>query len=54
MGRAAVADGSGVTSEVNYVRNAPKQVVDQSKAQLGEAKDLMAALDKEIQRFSAT
>ncbi|HET8709625.1 MAG TPA: valine--tRNA ligase [Candidatus Saccharimonadales bacterium] len=36
----------------NYVKQAPKHVVDQSKAQLQDAKDLLANIDREIERFS--
>lgn len=35
-----------------YVKQAPKQVVDQTKAQLQEAKDLLANIQREIERFS--
>jgi valyl-tRNA synthetase len=36
----------------NYVKNAPKKVVDQTKAQLREAREQVESLTKEIGRFS--
>lgn len=39
-------------SNDNYVKNAPKQVVEQTKDQLKDAQDLLATLDQEIKRFS--
>ncbi len=37
----------------DYVRNAPHQVVNQTKDQLKEAKELLASIDEEVKRFSS-
>jgi len=42
----------GRLSNDNYVKNAPKQVVDQTKEQLAEAEALLKTLELEIQRFN--
>ncbi|MDB5171222.1 MAG: valS [Candidatus Saccharibacteria bacterium] len=36
----------------NYVKNAPREVVDETKQQLQDAKDLLATLEQETQRFA--
>lgn len=42
----------GRLSNDNYVKNAPKQVVDQTKDQLSDAKSLLESIQQEIKRFS--
>jgi len=40
-------------SNKNYVKNAPHEVVTQTKQQLAEAKEVLAAIEAEAKRFSA-
>ncbi len=37
----------------NYLKNAPRQVVNQTKQQLAEAQELLASIEQERQRFQA-
>ncbi len=41
-------------NNAEYVKNAPKEVVSQTKHQLQQAKDLLSTIEKEIQRFVIT
>jgi valyl-tRNA synthetase len=41
----------GRLSNDSYVKNAPKELVEQTKDQLKEAKELLSSLEKEAQRF---
>jgi valyl-tRNA synthetase len=37
-----------------YVKNAPKEVVEQTKQQIKDAKNRLAALEAEMERFTIT
>ncbi len=41
-------------NNADYVKNAPKEVVEQTKQQLKESKDMLSTIEKEIQRFVIT
>jgi valyl-tRNA synthetase len=49
---ASIARLEARLSSKDYLKNAPKQIVEQSKAQLVQEKDLLAKLDQEISSFS--
>lgn len=50
--RASIKQLEARLSNQNYVKNAPKAVVGQTRDQLKEAQDLLAALNQETKRFS--
>ncbi len=50
--RESIARLEARLANASYVRSAPKKVVDQTRAQLEEAKQLLANLDTEAQRFA--
>jgi len=52
--KAAIQRLEGRLSNKSYVSNAPKELVAETKQQLAEQKELLTAVEAEIQRFSST